>query len=377
MADSYRRFEEFLEGKIAVDIPRIVPRVCGICPISHALASCKANENALGIRITQAAQGLRRLMLLCEIIKSHTVHTCFMMMPDLDCIELQTQKELALNALELVKVCDDITRTLAGRSIHPLNCLVGGMSKHLDHHDRQILEQKVRKGLQRAIWMQKELSIMEDKEENELSDSDKVYMGLQKAGEANFYDGDLRLVNNDESLNVVFSVEDYKEFLVTNSNDKLVFRDNKQLLVGPVARSRIGSHSSGNKAQIESKDFTAVATRLRLNEVISCLTEAQELLSIAKLSSSDIRVPVEAPTGRGVGVVEAPRGTLIHDYEFKKGYVEKAHLLVPTSFNLSSMETHANTVLRKLHGKLVRKLAESCAKKAIRAFDPCISCLDA
>jgi len=375
LIEDYRGFEGFLKGKMAVDIPRIVPRVCGMCSISQALASCKAIENSLGIGITQTAEGIRRLMLLTEIIRSHIVHVCFMMFPDLGRVGTRTQKELTMNTLELVRICDSIIRTLAGRNIHPLNCIIGGVSSQLDHDDRLLMQKNVRKALQITFWIQKVILEMEVKERDEMDELDVAYMGLQKAGEVNFYDGDLRVVNNDESVDIIFSVENYTEYITSNPSDNLVFRDNMLLLVGPLARPEIGSYPSKNMLKTEVDDLAVVATQMRLHEVAVCLTEVEQLLGMAQLSGSDIRIRSEIPTGRGIGAVEAPRGTLIHDFEFENGYVKKVRILVATSFNLAIIDAHLNKILRGLSSRKERNLSEDRLKRAIRSFDPCISCL--
>jgi coenzyme F420-reducing hydrogenase alpha subunit len=374
--NDYRNFEKFLEGKMAFDIPRIVPKVCGMCSISHALASCKAIEKSLGIEITKTAECLRRLMLLIEIIRSHIVHVGYMILPDFNGISSTIRKEIVMNTLEFIRVCDNTIRTLSGKNIHPLNCIVGGISKSLNYEDRISLQKDIRKILQNAFWIQKEIARADIEEKDDFKQVNMVYMGLQKAGEISFYDGDLRVVDSKGNSDITFAVHDYSKFIKFSSKENFVFEGNKQLLAGPLARSNIGTYPSGRKIQQESKDFAIAATQIRLDEIIECLKEAEQLLGMSQLSSSSIRIHAETPNGRGIGAVEAPRGTLIHDFDLKDGYVKKARLLVPTEFNLGLMETVMNNVLKQFHD-LSDPFVTERVKKAIRSFDPCISCLGA
>ena len=381
--EDYRFFERLLQGKMAEDVPRIVPKVCGMCSVSHAIAACKSIENALGMDIPPTAKSLRRLMLLSEIVKSHITHTCLMILPDLEVFSKEMESKLKKRSLKLIRVSNVIIEAIGGKAIHPLNCVVGGVSQALDNQTRQSLRKEVREGIHIGSWLMNTCEEINQEEWNQLEAFGAVNMALQKAGDVNFYEGDIRVINMSEDVDLTFSVENYKDFISFDSKGNPQYDDHMPILVGPLARSYItDSNSAMGKKSI--KGFVAETMISRIREINTCMQTISKLLDVPEICSKEIRVnPWDyssfdlIPNGRGVGAVEAPRGTLIHEYFFEKGLVEKARLLVATSFNLNLLNTHVNKSIHHLRGKYDPNLQEEYVRRTIRGYDPCISCLGA
>ncbi len=382
LMDPPRLFEAFLRGRGCVETPDITSRICGICPIAYQMSACHAVEDALGVRVDGALRDLRRLVYCGEWTESHVLHMVLLHAPDFlrvpDVVALaKLHPERVRGALEVKKVGNAIVETLGGRSIHPVNARIGGFFRVPRRGELLPLLDEVRAALEEAEELLDWLATFEFPD----IDRDHELVALRHPAEYPMNEG--RIVST-KGLDIdVHELED----ILTESQVpwstalQSVFTRRGPHVCGPLARF-------ANNADRLTPRAAAAAARVGLDpscrnpyrsllvrgvEVVQALDDAARILETyeAPLASA---VPVVFRAGRGCGATEAPRGTLYHRYDLDdSGTVVEARIVPPTSQNQQSMEAD----LVALGPELVRlplDEATRCAERAIRNYDPCISC---
>jgi NAD-reducing hydrogenase large subunit len=410
--NEFRGFEKFCEGRMVFEMPLITPRICGICPVSHHLASAKAGDDALGAPPPRPATLLRELMHMGQFVQSHGMHFFELAGPDLllgfdadpairNAIGLlQANPELTVKAVQLRKWGQEIIHILGGRRVHPSFAVPGGVNKSLSKAEMdQILA-----GYDDAIATIKiGLAIIYDWASKNMEDINKFgvfdtgYFGLVKPGNTlEIYDGQIRLIDSAGKELEQFAPRNYLDYIAEHVENwsYLKFPYYKKLgypqgvyRVGPLARCNISDSIATPLANEELKKFKALnggkpignTLHYHTARMIECLYAAENvkvLLDDPDILSTDILNTCHNPKPQGVGVVEAPRGTLIHHYWVKEnGQIEKVNLIVSTGHNNWAMNEAVDSVAKTyITGPNVTEGILDRVEAAIRAYDPCLSC---
>ena len=410
--DQFRGFEKFCEGRMFFEMPTITPRICGICPVSHHLAAVKAADAVAGVCPTRPAALLRSLMHKGQFIQSHSMHFFELAGPDLifgfdadPAIRnvvgiIEANPTLAVKAVKLRKWGQGIIRTLGGRSIHATFGVPGGVNKALTVAERDALLAPVdemigymQEGLALAKgWIETNMEVVQ-----RFANFRTGYMGMvdPEDGALRLYDGDLRLVDRNGRLLEQFHPSKYLNYIAEHTEDwsYLKFPYYKKMgwpdgvyRVAPLGRLNVASKISTPLANEEFKKFKALADGpveptlfmhyARLIEDIYCAERVRELLLEPDITSTDIRSGPGHITGEGVGVVEAPRGTLIHHYwTDETGKITQVNMIVATGHNNYAMSKSVELVAKEfIDGNHITEGMLNRVEAAIRAYDPCLSC---
>ncbi|MDD4126218.1 MAG: Ni/Fe hydrogenase subunit alpha [Methanomicrobium sp.] len=399
-----RGFEKFLIGSAVEEAPRITPRICGICPTSHHVASAKACDQIFGATLPETGKKLRELLMLGQYIHSHSLHFFMLAAPDFlvghdaqasdrSVIGLvKKAPDLAKAAIEVRKFGQRLTEAIGAKPIHPSTCVPGGVSHPLSEQKRAELLEMAKRSLEIAQDGWNTAKTVLDAADKSFGAVDTAFMGMSENGKFSIYDGPVSILGKDKANIGSFSGQDYLNYIEEYSEDwsylKFVrLKSQDYYRVGPLARLNIVKEMGtplADAALLEYRaafgDFTQTTLAYNLAryiEFLACCEKAVTLLSDTSVCGTDTRAKTDGVVNRrGVGIVEAPRGTLIHDYSVdEKGFITKCNLIVATCQNNYAMDRGVEDVARKVVENGV--LSESAANKiemVIRAYDPCISC---
>jgi NAD-reducing hydrogenase large subunit len=410
--NEFRGFEKFCEGRQVFEMPNITPRICGICPVSHHLASAKAGDAVYGVTPPRPASLLRELMHMGQIIQSHGMHFFELAGPDLllgfdadpairNVVGLvQANADLTVKAVNLRKYGQEIIHTLGGRRIHPVFALPGGVNKALTAAERDT----ILKGLDEAIATTKlALSIMKDWAAKNAEDINKFavfktgYFGLVTPEDGlELYNGNIRLVDNTGKQLEKFPASNYLDYIAEHVESwtylkfpyyKKMGYPNGVYRVGPLGRLNAIEKIDTPLAAEEFKLWKAINKGLpventlyyhyaRLIEALFAAEKVAVLLNDPDILSNDILNTKHDFKGEGVGVIEAPRGTLLHHYKAKEnGQLEKVNLIVSTGHNNWAMCEAVDSVAKTyINGADIKEGMLNRVEAAVRAHDPCLSC---
>ncbi|MBP2046617.1 Ni/Fe hydrogenase subunit alpha [Methanobacterium aggregans] len=415
-----RGFEKFLEGAAVEEAPRITPRICGVCQTAHHIASAKATDAVFGLKPPETAEKLRELMLLGQYVHSHSLHFYFLGAPDLvmgpdsDPAErnvlgiIKNNPDLAKMAIKTRAVGQHITSIIGGKPVHPVTAVPGGQSKGLDAEGRDKLLNDAKEcvGLVEAgVEVAKPLFEEYADAIETLGPVETYFGGLTSGGKLGFYDGQMKVIDKEGSMVHEFESNDYLDYIEEKVQPwsymkfpflKQVGFPDGSYRVGPLARLNIVDEVPTEKAGAlygEYKDKFGMAQNpllyhyARLIELMYSAERAVELLEDDAIVGEDIRQGVDSlmtraeakesnETLRGVGIIEAPRGSLIHDYETDgAGIIQRANLIVATGQNNLSMDIGVRETAKALiHGEEVSEGLKNRLEMIIRAYDPCLSC---
>ncbi len=406
-----RLFEKFMEGIPAEDAPQLSERICGICSVAHHLGSVKAVEAAWGITPPEQAVKLRRLENFGEFIHSHALHLVYLALPDFLAPEDRSvlaiaakDPALAKKGIKLRMFGQNLIKAIGGRMIHPCSAIPGGMAGPLDEKTAKQLAKEASKALATAQALVKlYFKIAKDKENGRVGyylSNPTHYLGLHQKEIHEIYDGTLRFITPEGQTLHDFQPADYLKYIAEDAMPYTTVKypfirklgpEQGNYRVGPLARLNIAKRMGSDAAQTSAEDFfelyggrpvhDPIAYNLaRAIELLSCVEQARTLIEDTTLQEENYRIPVEPKAGEGVGVVEAPRGTLFHHYRTNdEGILTKVNCLIATGQNVRTIE-HA--VQAKAHELLPQLLqprpkclnAVNSLEVLIRAYDPCISC---
>lgn len=407
----FRGFEKFCQGRLMSEMPVITTRICGICPVSHHLASVKACDEVLGMDIPPAAKKLRELMHMGQFIHSHALHFFYLAAPDFvlgpssdpasrNVIGIiNADPELGKKAIRLRQIGQNIIERVGGRPIHPVTAIPGGMSKPLSHEDRFISRKEIDEAMglaQLAIQIGKGVYEKYADLVPRFAVIKTNYMGLVKDGNLELYDGTLRILDQTGRKLEEFDPRLYLDYLGEHVEDwsylKFPFYKKQGYpqgvyRVAPLGRLNVADSISTPLASKEFVEFkklghgqpvheTLYYHYARLIELLYAVERARDLLDDDDIVSKEVRVKVDRKAGEGVGVIEAPRGTLIHHYwADDSGKIEKANLIVATVHNNPAMDMSVNAVAKEfVKGGKIEEGALNMIEMAIRCYDPCLSC---
>jgi len=408
-----RGFEKFCEGRLFWEMPVITARICGICPVSHHLASAKAGDAILGVKLTPTAESLRRLIHMAQIVQSHALHFFHLASPDLifgmdaDPTKrnvmglIAEMPELAEKGIKIRAFGQKIIEALGSKRVHPIAAVPGGMNKalSLDEGDN-ILKQidEVITDCQFAVDLIKNYYAQHGEEVTDFADFDTGYLGLiDDNGNVEYYDGKLRLKDS-KGITIEDSVapEDYLSIIEEKVEDwsYLKFPYYKKFgypagiyRVGPLGRLNVADGCSTPLANREFANFKKLGGSgvvsgslyyhfARLIEMLNAAEEIKSLVQSEIIYSKDIWVNSRQINDEGIGVIEAPRGTLIHHYWVDtSGKIRRVNLIVATGHNNLAMNRAVYNVAKEfIKGGEVAEGILNQVEVAIRCYDPCLSC---
>lgn len=411
--DEFRGLEKFSEGRPYFEMPQITQRICGICPVSHHLAAAKAADGVAGIRPPRPAVLLRELLHMGQMVQSHSLHFFHLAAPDLifgfdsDPVKrnvfgiIETNPQLARKAVDLRRYGQQIIERLGGKRIHPNLAVPGGVNNPLDARDRDAIaaERETMVGyVQDAIDLVKDLLGDDPHLASSFASFPSGYMGLvDEEGGLQLYEGRLRLKDPEGQLLVQFDPADYLDHVAEHVEpwSFLKFPYYRRLgwpqgvyRVGPLGRLNVADKIGTPLADQEFRLFRQIGGGrpvegslyyhyARLIEDLYALEHIGELLDDADILSKDIRTfPPTRLAGHGVGVIEAPRGTLVHDYSTdENGLLTRVNLIVATGHNNWAMSAAADQVAKQyVNGRKLTEGVLNRVEAAIRCYDPCLSC---
>lgn len=410
--NEFRGFEKFCEGRMVFEMPSITPRICGICPVSHHLASAKAGDIVMGCPPPRTASLLRELTHMGQIIQSHGMHFFELAGPDLilgfdadpatrNVVGLiNADANLALKAVALRKYGQEIIHMVAGRRIHPNFAIPGGVNKTLTAADRDVMLKGIDEMIaitQAGLKIFKDWAAANHEDINKFAVFPSGYMGLVTPDNSlELYQGDIRLVGRDGQQLEKFDSNDYLDVIAEHVEDwsYLKFPYYKKMgypegvyRVGPLGRLNAIDQIDTPLANQEFKEYRAINGGrpientlyyhyARLIETLFAIEKVQVLLNDPDILGKDILNTRHEFKGEGVGVIEAPRGTLLHHYIVNEnGVVQKVNLIVSTGHNNWAMSEAVDSVAKTyITGPDIREGLLNRVEAAIRAHDPCLSC---
>ncbi|MBT3271475.1 MAG: Ni/Fe hydrogenase subunit alpha [Gemmatimonadales bacterium] len=410
----FRGFEKFCEGRPLSEMAGITARICGICPVSHLLASSKAGDAILGVPPPPAAVKLRRLMNLGQIIQSHALSFFHLSSPDLlfgmdsDPAKrnvfgiMEAEPDVARAGIRLRQFGQEIIALLGGQKVHPAWTVPGGVREPLSEEGRQTVLgwiPEVRGTAELALGLFKGLLEKFETESQVFGDFQSLFMSLvAEDGEWEHYDGKIRVVDSDGVIVADrLDAADYKEYIgeAAESWSYLKFPYYKpssypqgMFRVGPLARLNTCTHMGTPQADAELREYRdrvgkngVVTSSLmyhyaRLVEILACIERAERLMDDPDLLSPRVRVDAGINNLRGVGVSEAPRGTLFHSYGVDEhGIVQDVDLIIATgNNNLAMNRTVLQIAQHYITGPEIPEGVLNRIEAGTRCYDPCLSC---
>jgi NAD-reducing hydrogenase large subunit len=408
----FRGFERISQGRMLHEMPSLMARICGICPVSHMVASAKACDEILGVTVPPVGVLLRRVLNLAQIVQSHALSFFYLSSPDLllgfdadpaqrNLVEVARQApDLARDGVALRRFGQRIIESLGGKRVHPAWVVPGGVSRPLEAEQRDAILAEVPDARERAHrtleWFKANVASWAD-EAAHLGDFPSLHMGLvHETGNAAYSDGLLRVV--DASGWVLADAVDprsYWDYLGETVEPWSYLKSTyfKPLgypagiyRVGPLARLNVVERLGTLAADAELAEYRERLGRYpsssfhyhyaRLIEIIHCIDMIDEILSDADILSPHVRARAEVNRNEGVGVSEAPRGVLIHHYRVDDdGRVEWVNLVIATGHNNLAMNRGVLEVARHyIRGAEVKEGMLNRVEAVIRCFDPCLSC---
>ncbi len=409
----FRGFEKFIQGRPYWELPVLVQRLCGICPVSHHLAAAKATDMLVGAReLTPTAEKIRRLMHYGQTLQSHALHFFHLCSPDLlfgfdDDVRhrnivgvIEDHPQIAKQGVLLRKYGQEVIRLTAGKRIHGTGAVPGGVNKSLNTDEIAYLAKDIE---QIVTWAQDAVELIKtvfmEHYDYHMAfaaiETNSMSM-IRSDGAFDIYHGGLRA--RDAQGETIFDHVDYTQYTDYLKEDvknwsymkfpfiKDLGPENGWYRVGPLARVNNCDFFTTPMAEAARQGFMQIGGGLpvqsalafhwaRLIELLYCAEAIRELLQDPDISGSE-RMREGDMQQVGIGVIEAPRGTLFHHYEIDDdGIVTKANLIVSTTNNNQAMnESIREVASRYLDGNTLTEPLLNQIEVAIRAYDPCLSC---
>ena len=409
----FRGFERFIQGRPYWEIPVLVQRLCGICPVSHHLAAAKAMDGIVGVdQLTPTAEKIRRLMHYGQMFQSHALHFFHLCSPDLlfgfdadvairNVVGVARKfPELAVQGVMMRKYGQEIIKATAGKKIHGTGAVPGGVNKNISIAERDEFLKEIDQMIE---WSKSALKIAKDYTFEHLDellgfaafDSNHVSL-IREDGAMDLYHGNLRAVNAEGAT--IFDQVDYQGYYKYIAEEvrpwsymkfpfiKTIGPENGWYRVGPLARINTCDFIDTPDAEAARKQFMAITDDkpnnltmayhwARMIELLHSVEKIRDLLDDPDLQGTDLMVKGER-RGESVGLIEAPRGTLFHHYKVDENdQVTMANLIVSTTNNNTPMNLAVEGVAKKyLSGTEITEGLLNHVEVAIRAYDPCLSC---
>lgn len=380
-----RLVERLVLGRTPEEDVSLAPRICAICSISHKLAAIRAMENTLKVKVPRKVELLRELMHMGEMIESHSLHTFYLALPDYlgfpNAVAMASKYEFEVKiALEMKNFGNHIMKTISGRFIHGENPVIGGYGKWPSRDELIWIKNRA---MQFMPFVLKTVDLFCTIDYPHIPEDDTVYACCNPADDKYGFVGEEIILSNGEKI----FREDYRnltnEFVVSHSYCKRSRYNGKPYSVGALARvNNLGERLENQSGEMYRKYFNQHWKRNPLYnnaaqalEILYSFERAQEIINeLLAIDENPAIVPYENKEGEGTGLVEAPRGLLIHHYRVKDGLVDYADIITPTAQNAEEIERYgliaAQTLLDKGQEDAIRDRLDIL----VRSYDPCISC---
>ncbi|HOJ05786.1 MAG TPA: Ni/Fe hydrogenase subunit alpha [Bacteroidota bacterium] len=413
----FRGFEKFTVGRLVWEMPGITSRICGICPVSHLLTSAKAGDDILAVEIPRTAENLRRVLNLGQWVQSHALSFFHLSLPDLllgmdaDPAKrnifgvAEANPELARRGIRLRKWGQEVLELLGGRKIHPLLALPGGVRAALSIEKRDAILDGLPEAYETTMLGLQFIKAFIETNHGKLEvfgNFPTLFMGLvTEDGGLEYYDGYLRLV--DSGGNIVadkLNPKKYRDYIGEAIEDWSYLKfpyyvplgyPQGNYRVGPLARLNVCSHTGSPKSDKELLEFKQMAgTRnvvlnsfyyhyARMIEILFALERIEELLTDPDtVNQYELRSRAYSNKAQGVGVCEAPRGTLFHNYiAGHDGVIRHVDMVIATGQNNLSMNRAIRQIAMHYINDPEKEITEGILNRieaGIRCFDPCLSC---
>ena len=420
-----RGFEKFAEGRPVEEMPRITSRICGVCPEAHHMASAKAADAVYHVQVPPAGKKLRELLYSAFFVADHTVHFYILAAPDfvlgpdappaerniLGLIH-RVGLDVGNNVIANRGKAMDIIGLLGGKTIHPVGALPGGVSRTINEEERIGIEKTGHELVEFALCTLQLFKdvVLGNKTYLDMILSDAYttpmyYMGLvDENNHVNFYDGMARVVDAEGAELVKYSPEEYLDVVAEHVEPWTYLKFPYLKKVGwkgfvtgkdsgiyqatPLSRLNAADGMATPRAQAAYEEFyttmggkpvhgTLATHWARLIELLYAAERLVELATDPEITDPHVRtIPTATPT-EGVGIVEAPRGTLTHHFTTdERGIVQKANLIVGTTNNYApisiSVKKAAEAFIHK--GQVLTEGMLNRVEMAFRAYDPCFGC---
>ncbi len=409
-----RGFEKFTEGRPFYEMPGITSRICGICPVSHLLASSKACDAIMAVRIPPAARKLRELVHCAQMVQSHALSFFYLASPDLllgmdsDMVSrnvlgvIATHPEMARDGIELRKFGLQIVEGLALERVHPSWIVPGGVAIPLSGQvrDRILSDLPSAKAIADRTLRFFKNALKNDKYKDEIESfgsAPTMHAGLvDRKGNLQFYDGGLRFRSpSGEIVEDAIAAEDYAAWIgeasLRDSYLKAPYFKPQGFpegayRVGPLARINVADHCGTPQADAEYAEFhqrfgspahsSFLYHYARLIEIVYALEKIELLLADSQILDKHVRATGGVNSLEGVGMIEAPRGTLIHHYKVnEEGAIIWANLIVATGHNNLAIGRSVQQVAERfIDGNKLQEGMLNRVSAVVRAYDPCLSC---
>jgi NAD-reducing hydrogenase large subunit len=409
----FRGFEKFIQGRPYWEIPVMVQRLCGICPVSHHLAAAKALDQVVGVdRLSPTADKIRRLMHYGQILQSHALHFFHLSSPDLlfgfdsevakrNIVGVAAEfPDIARQGVLLRRFGQEVIRITAGKRVHGTGAIPGGVNKSVTREERDVLLKDIYQIIgwcRAAVQLAKRLHLANAGLYNSFGAFRSNLLSLVgPRGALDLYHGTLRA--RDSAGDIIFDGVDYSRYWDYLTEEVkpwsyMKFPYIRELgaeegwyKVGPLARVQNCDFIPTPFAEAERREFadfgggqpvhaTLAYHWARMIELLFSAEAIKDLLHDDDILGDELVVDGEYRE-RGVGVIEAPRGTLIHHYRVNEDdIVVRANLIVSTTHNNQAMnESIRHVAKRYLNGRKLTEGLLNHIEVAIRAFDPCLSC---
>jgi len=377
-----RFYEAFLQGRSHIELPDIVARICGICPVAYQMSSVQAVENAFGVKVEGQLRALRRLLYCGEWIESHALHVVMLHAPDFlgypDAIRMaEKHGDVVRKGLALKKTGNAILRLLGGREIHPVNVRPGGFYKVPTRAELAPLAEELKQAFDLAVDLVRWVATFDFPD----LERDYEFVAMRHPDEYAITEG--RLVSNrDIEIDIADYETEFEERHVAHSTAlHALVKRRGAYLVGPMARYALnydrlpvsirGLAKEAGLGPVCSNPFRSIVVRA-LETAYAC-EEALRLIADYEQPES-AAVPLEPRAGTGFGCSEAPRGICWHRYDFEEdGTIRTARIVPPTSQNQPSIEEDLAAVAAPIANEPDNVIRHLC-EQSIRNYDPCISC---
>ncbi len=420
-----RGFEKFCEGRPVEEMPRITQRICGVCPLAHHMAAAKAGDAVYHVDPPPTAKKLRELLYASFFVADHATHFYALAAPDfvvgpdapkadrnlLGVIQ-KVGQDTGARVVQLLQENHEVAAIVAGRYIHSVSCVIGGMSKPIGEEERERIVEIAERSVETAQFS---LQLFDDVVLQNQSYVDMIlgdtfahqtyYMGLVDVdNRVNFYDGEVRVVDPDGKELLKYSPDEYLDVVAEHIEPWTYLKFPYLKQVGwkgfvdgpesgvyratPLSRLNAADGMATPRAQAEYERFydtlggkpvhATLATHwARLIELLYAAERTLELAQDPEITSDEIRrIPTETPD-EGVGIVEAPRGTLTHHYVTDdNGLLQQVNLIVGTTNNYAAISMSIKKAAQDLvqAGRPVDDGVLNRIEMAFRAYDPCLGC---
>jgi len=379
-----RLVERLVLGKTPEEDVNLVPRICAICSVSHRYAAIRSLENALGVEVPPKVTLLRELMHLGEMIESHSLHVYFLALPDYlgfpSAVAMASKYGFETKiALEMKQFGNLIMETVSGRFIHGENPVIGGFGKYPSREELVWIKNRA---IQFMPFVLKTAKLFAELNYPDCPEAETIFACLNPDQDRFGFVGDEILLSTGERINI----KDYRdltnEFHVSHSTCKRSLYKGKPYSVGALARiNNLGERLEGEVKRLYKKYFNS---RWKKNPLYNNAAQGLEILysfeRIPQVIDELLKLPDPAlvkytkKEGKGVGAVEAPRGTLFHSYEVSGGRIAFADIITPTAQNAEDIEKYCYLAAQKLLEEGQEDKIKERMDLVVRSFDPCISC---